>query len=145
MIRIKEHVDIEDFNFDMSEVEDAVKSTMQSFIYHLLCQNGPQLWIDTESMESKKDTQELQVQIHIDAFCPEGPDGFVFEENYFEALRDAIRSRTNTCGFDGDVDEDEISKVIYIRDQLVEEAEFINKYVEEQIEIINKRKNNECV
>jgi len=136
MIRLKEHVDIEDFTFDMSEVEDAVKSTIGSFIYHILCRNGPQLWIDTENIQKNK---ELKVQVHIDAFCQEGSDGFVFEENYFEALRDAIRSRTNTCGFDGDVEEDEISKVIYIRDQLVKEAEFINKYVEEQIEIINKK------
>ncbi len=140
MIRLKENVDIDGFGFDMSEVEEAVKSTMQSFIYHILCRNGPQLWIDTEKMESKKDIQDLQVQIHIDAFCPEGQDGFVFEENYFEPLRNAIRSLTNTCGFDGDVEEDEISKVIYIRDQLVQEAEFINKYVEEQIELLTKRR-----
>jgi hypothetical protein len=140
MIRLKENVDIDGFGFDMSEVEEAVKSTIGSFIYHILCQNGPQLWIDTEKMESKKDIQELQVQIHIDAFCPDGQDGFVFEENYFEPLRDAIRSLTNTCGFDGDVEEDEISKVIYIRDQLVKEAEFINKYVEEQIELLTKRR-----
>jgi len=139
MIRLKEHVDIENFTFDMSDVEDAVKTTIESFIYHILCRNGPQLWIDTGKMESKKDIQELQVQIHIDAFCPDGQDGFVFEENYFEPLRDAIRSLTNTCGFDGDVEEGEISKVIYIRDQLVQEAEFINKYVEEQIAIINKK------
>jgi len=139
MIRLKEHVDIENFTFDMSDVEDAVKTTIESFIYHILCRNGPQLWIDTGKMESKKDIQELQVQIHIDAFCPDGQDGFVFEENYFEPLRDAIRSLTNTCGFDGDIEEGEISKVIYIRDQLVKEAEFINKYVEEQIAIINKK------
>jgi len=139
MIRLKEHVDIENFTFDMSDVEDAVKTTIESFIYHILCRNGPQLWIDTGKMESKKDIQELQVQIHIDAFCPDGQDGFVFEENYFEPLRDAIRSLTNTCGFDGDIEEGEISKVIYIRDQLVQEAEFINKYVEEQIAIINKK------
>ena len=139
MIRLKENVDIDGFGFDMSEVEEAVKSTMQSFIYHILCRNAPQLWIDTETMEEKKDIQELQVQIHIDAFCPDGQDGFVFEENYFEPLRDAIRSLTNTCGFDGDIEEGEISKVIYIRDQLVQEAEFINKYVEEQIAIINKK------
>jgi len=139
MIRLKEHIDIENFTFDMSEIEDAVKTTIESFIYHILCRNGPQLWIDIGKMESKKNIQELQVQIHIDAFCSEGRDGFVFEENYFEPLRDAIRSVTNTCGFDGDVEEGEISKVIYIRDQLVKEAEFINKYVEEQIAIINKK------
>jgi hypothetical protein len=139
MIRLKEHVDIENFTFDMSDVEDAVKTEIESFIYHILCRNGPQLWIDTGKMESKKDIQELQVQIHIDAFCQDGQDGFVFEENYFEPLRDAIRSLTNTCGFDGDIEEGEISKVIYIRDQLVQEAEFINKYVEEQIAIINKK------
>jgi len=139
MIRLKENVDIDGFGFDMSEVEEAVKSTMQSFIYHILCRNAPQLWIDTETMEEKKDIQELQVQIHIDAFCPDGQDGFVFEENYFEPLRNAIRSLTNTCGFDGDVEENEISKVIYIRDQLLEEADFINQYVEKQIEIINKK------
>ena len=137
MIRFKEHVDIENFNFDMSEVEDAVKSTIGSFIYHILCRNGPQLWIDTRNIKKQK---ELKVQVHIDAFCPEGQDGFVFEENYFEPLRDAIKSVTNTCGFDGDVEEDEISKVIYIRDQLVKEAEFINKYVEEQIELLTKRR-----
>jgi len=51
MIRLKEHVDIEDFTFDMSEVEDAVKSTIGSFIYHILCRNGPQLWIDTENIQ----------------------------------------------------------------------------------------------
>jgi hypothetical protein len=131
--------DDELFNFDMSEVEDAVKSTMESFIYHLLCQHAPQLWIDIEKMEEEKDIKELQVQIHIDAFCEDCQDGFVFEENYFEPLRDAIRSCTNTCGFDGDVEEGYLSKVIYIRDQLVKEAEFINKYVEEQIEVVNKK------
>lgn len=139
MKRLKEHIDIEDFTFDMSEIEGAVKETIESFIYHILCRNSPHLWINTESMENKKNTQELQVEIHIDAFCPEGPDGFVFEENYFEPLRDAIRSCTNTCGFDGDVNEEDLSKVIYIRNQLLQEAEFINKYVEEQIEIINKK------
>ena len=139
MLRIKEHIDIDNFTCDMSDVEDAVKSTMESFIYSILCRNSPSLWIDTTAMVEKKDIQELQVQFHIDAFCSDGQDGFVFEENYFEPLRDAIRSLTNTCGFDGDVEEDEISKVIYIRDQLVQEAEFINKYVEQQIEIINKK------
>ncbi len=136
MMRIKEHIDIEDFNFDMSEVEYAVKETIQSFIYHILCQHGPQLWIDTRNIKKHKD---LKVQVHIDAFCSEGSDGFVFEENYFEPLRDAIKSVTNTCDFDGDVEEDEISNVIYIRDKLLQEAEFINKYVEKQIELINKK------
>ena len=136
MIRIKEHIDIEAFTFDISEVEDAVKSTMESFIYHLLCKNGPQLWIDTETIESKK---ELQVQIHIDAFSPEGPDGFVFEENYFEPLRDAIKSCTDTCGFDGNVEQEDLSKIIYIRDQLLKEADFINQFVEKQIQITNKK------
>jgi hypothetical protein len=140
MIRLKENIDIEEFTFDMSEVEDAVKSTIESFIYHIICRNGPQLWIDTEKIKAKKDIQELQVQIHIDAFCPEGQDGFVFEENYFEPLRDAIRSCTDTCDFDGTIEEEDLSKVIYIRDQLVKEAEFINKYVEEQIELLTKRR-----
>jgi len=136
MIRLKEHIDIEGFGFDMTEVEDAVKETIQSFIYHKLCQHGPQLWIDPETIGNHKD---LQVQVHIDAFCQDGRDGFVFEENYFDALRNAITSCTDTCDFDGDVEEGEISKVIYIRDQLLKEADFINKYVEKQVEIINKK------
>ena len=131
MKRLKEHIDIKGFGFDMSEVEDAVKETIESFIYHILCKHGPQLWIDTSNIEKQ---QDLKVQVHIDAFCREGSDGFVFEENYFEPLRDAIKSYTDTCDFDGDVEEDEISKVIYIRDQLVREANFINEYVEKQIE-----------
>ena len=137
MIRLKEYVDIEGFTFDMEEIEDAVKSTMHSFIYHLLCRHGPQLWIDTRDITKHK---ELQVQIHIDAFCPEGPDGFVFEENYFEPLRDAIKSCSNTCDFDGDVEEKDIPKIIYIRDQLVKEADFINQYIEKQVELNKKEK-----
>jgi len=136
MIRLKENIDIEGFHFDMSDIEESVKETIGSFIYHILCQYGPQLWIDTYSIDTSKD---LKVQVHIDSFCPEGQDGFVFEEDYFEVLRNAITSCTDTCDFDGNVEEDEISKVIYIRDQLVKEAAFINQYVEKQIEIINKK------